>query len=94
MERSPCHFFIQKGIGMRKENKIARYWLDNLTRTKFKEVLKELKLKPWQRELVILRHIHGFDNYRISIEMNMCKKKICTELNKIYDRTYKRYAKK
>lgn len=87
-------FFIQKGIGMRKENKIARYWLDNLTRTKFKEVLEELKLKPWQKELVILRHVNGFDNYRISVELNICRKKISTELNKIYDRAYKRYAQK
>lgn len=71
---------------MKSSRKEARQWLDNLSKSKFKQVIDELKLTPKQRDILILKHINGFDNLRIGIEMSLCKERISCELSKMYDR--------
>ena len=71
---------------MKKSTKQAKAWIDGLTKSKFNTVVDELKLTPFQREIVIMRHVNGFDNSRIAIETMRCKEQISAELSKIYER--------
>lgn len=71
---------------MKCSRKEARLWIDELPRTKFNQVVDELKLTPTQKEILILKHVNGFDNSRIGIELSLCKARISHELSKIYDR--------
>lgn len=79
---------------MRQTRKLARIWVDNLTKTKFYKVLDELKLNKEQRELLILKHVCGFDTARIAIELNKCKECVSRELQHIYDRIEKNFIRK
>lgn len=79
---------------MRQTRKMARIWVDNLTKTKFYKVLDELKLNKEQRELLILKHDCGFDNARIAIELNKCKECVSRELQHIYNRIEKNFIRK
>lgn len=67
---------------MKKSRKQAKAWIDGLTKSKFNTVVDELKLTPFQREIVIMRHVNGFDNSRIAIETMRCKEQISAELSK------------
>lgn len=71
---------------MKKSRKHAKAWIDGLTKSKFNTVVDELKLTPFQREIVMMRHVNGFDNSRIAIETMRCKEQISAELSKIYER--------
>lgn len=71
---------------MKKSRKQAKAWIDGLTKSKFNTVVDELKLTPFQREIVIMRHVNGFDNSRIAIETMRCKEQISAELSRIYER--------
>ncbi len=71
---------------MKKSRKQAKAWIDGLTKSKFNAAVDELKLTPFQREILIMRHVNGFDNTRIAIETMRCKEQISTELSKIYER--------
>lgn len=71
---------------MKKSRKQAKAWIDGLTKSKFNAAVDELKLTPFQREILIMRHVNGFDNSRIAIETMRCKEQISAELSKIYER--------
>lgn len=79
---------------MKKSKKEARIWLNNLTKTKFNIVLEELKLTPEQKDIMRLKFLNGFDNMRISIEMNKCVDCISMQLRNIYERVYENFIKK
>lgn len=84
----------KKGKTMKKSKKEARIWLNNLTKTKFNIVLEELKLTPEQKDIMRLKFLNGFDNMRISIEMNKCVDCISMQLRNIYERVYENFIKK
>lgn len=84
----------KKGKAMKKSKKEARIWLNNLTKTKFNVVVEELKLTPEQKEIMRLKFLNGFDNMRISIEMNKCVDCISMQLRNIYERVYENFIKK
>lgn len=76
---------------MKDSRKMARMFLDGLTKTKFNKVLDELNLSDEQKTLLILKHVCRFDNLRISIKMNKCRNFISLSLQNIYDKIYKNF---
>lgn len=71
---------------MKENRKQAKAWMNGLTKSRFNAIVDELKLTPFQREIVVMRHVNGFDNSRIAIETMHCKEQISAELSKIYER--------
>lgn len=71
---------------MKENRKQAKVWMNGLTKSRFNAIVDELKLTPFQREIVVMRHVNGFDNSRIAIETMHCKEQISAELSKIYER--------
>ena len=65
---------------MKNSRKMARVFLDGLTKKKFNKILDELNLS-----------VYRFDNFRISIEMNTCRNFISLSLQNIYDKVYKNF---
>ena len=76
---------------MKDSRKMARMFLDGLTKTKFNKILDELNLSDEQKTLLTLKHVYRFDNFRISIEMNKCRNFISLSLQNIYDKIYKNF---